>query len=116
MTDFKGSCHCKQTERTATLQPDHHCNTCKELSGGTYTLNQVILAKALKITKGDDLGKYTYQGASGQSVHCFYCKNCTTYVYHQQEVLQGIKDFKPLVEIFGKDLLPWEKEVANTIY
>lgn len=29
---------------------------------------------------------------------------------------QGIKDFKPLVEIFGKDLLPWEKEVANTIY
>lgn len=47
-----------------------HCNTCKELSGATYTLNQIIPAKALKITKGDDLGKYTYKGDSGKSVHC----------------------------------------------
>jgi hypothetical protein len=47
-----------------------HCNTCKELSGSTYTLNQIIPKKALKITKGDDLGKYTYKGDSGKSVHC----------------------------------------------
>ncbi|KAL6702808.1 hypothetical protein ACN47E_000944 [Coniothyrium glycines] len=133
MTDFKGKCHCGQTEWTATLQPDQqahilcHCNTCKELSGGTYTLNQIIPGKALKITKGDDLGKYTYKGDSGKSVHCYYCKNCTSHVYHQQEALgpekivlrtglltEGIKKFQPGAEIFGKDRLPWEKEVAQT--
>lgn len=49
-----------------------HCNTCKELSGSTYTLNQIIPTKALKITKGDDLGKYTYKGDSGTFTHNIY--------------------------------------------
>ncbi|KAH9861038.1 hypothetical protein IAQ61_010774 [Plenodomus lingam] len=168
MTDFQGKCHCGNTEWTATLQKDQqahilcHCNTCKELSGSTFTLNQIIPAKALKITKGDDLGKYTYKGDSGTStssphppsslhinasilhsnmarcatmltfsagrdVHCYYCKVCTSHVYHQQEALgpdsivlrtglltEGIQKFQPGAEIFGKDRLSWEKEVAQT--
>jgi hypothetical protein len=48
-----------------------HCNTCKILSGGPYTLNQIIPASALSITKGkDNLGKYTYKGDSGKDVDC----------------------------------------------
>lgn len=27
---------------------------------------------------------------------------------------EGIKEFKPAAEIFGKAMLPWEKEVAQT--
>ena len=43
-----------------------HCNTCKVLSGSTFTLNQIIPADALQVTKGGDkLGKYTYKGDSG---------------------------------------------------
>ncbi|KAF1936578.1 hypothetical protein EJ02DRAFT_387147 [Clathrospora elynae] len=133
MTDFKGHCHCGKTEWTAKLEKDQqahilcHCNTCKELSGSTFTLNQIIPTKALKITKGDDLGKYTYKGDSGKSVYCYYCKNCTSHVYHLQEALgedkivlrtgllkEGIKNFQPGAEIFGKDRLSWEKEVAQT--
>lgn len=64
-----------------------HCDTCKLLSGAPYTLNQIIPAGALKITKGDDLGKYTYKGDSGNGVHCvsYLCNNasacivCRTY-------------------------------------
>jgi hypothetical protein len=41
------------------------------LSGAPYTLNQIIPASALTITKGkDSLGKYTYKGDSGKGVHC----------------------------------------------
>ena len=48
-----------------------HCNTCKALSGATYTLNQIIPTTALKISKGGDaLGKYRYKGDSGKGVHC----------------------------------------------
>jgi hypothetical protein len=47
-----------------------HCDTCKLLSGAPYTLNQIIPAKALNVTKGKDLGKYTYKGDSGKGVHC----------------------------------------------
>jgi hypothetical protein len=54
-------------------------------------------------------------------------KNCTAHVYHHQEALgddkivlrtglltEGIKKFQPGAEIFGKDRLSWEKEVAQT--
>ncbi|KAF2010552.1 hypothetical protein BU24DRAFT_60603 [Aaosphaeria arxii CBS 175.79] len=134
MTTYNGKCHCGNTEWTATLEKEQqshvlcHCDTCKSLSGGTYTLNQIIPKSALTITKGgDNLGKYVYYGDSGSPVDCFYCKNCTTHVYHHQHVLgedtiilrtgllaQGLKDFQPAAEIFGKVRLGWEKEVATT--
>ena len=41
-----------------------HCNACKALSGGAYTLNQIIPKDDLKITKGD-VKTYTYKGDSG---------------------------------------------------
>ena len=134
MSSFKGHCHCGQTEWTAKLEEDQqkhilcHCDTCKTLSGGTYTLNQIVPGEALNITKGKDkLGKYTYKGESGKSVHCYYCPNCTAHVYHMQEALgadkivlrtglldDGIKNFEPAAEIFCKVRLPWEKEVASS--
>lgn len=54
-------------------------------------------------------------------------RNCTSHIYHHQTVMgddtiilrtgmleQGLKEFKPAAEIFGKAKLPWEKEVAET--
>lgn len=64
---------------------------------------------------------------TGKGVHCYYCKNCTTHVYHAQEALgpdsivlrtglldEGIKNFKPAAQIYTKVRLPWEKEVATS--
>jgi hypothetical protein len=42
-----------------------HCDTCKILSGGAYTMNQIIPKSALKITKGGEPSKYSYKGDSG---------------------------------------------------
>jgi len=135
MSTYKAKCHCGQTEWTAELTKDQqghvlcHCDTCKYLSGGPYTLNQIIPKSALKITKGSDLGNYTYYGDSGKGVHCYYCKNCTTHVYHHQEILgpdtiilrtvllndgQLGAGLKPAAEIYGKARFGWEKEVAQT--
>jgi len=50
-----------------------HCNTCKKLSGGAYTLNQIVPSSDLKITKGEnDLKIYEYAGASGMSAILFH--------------------------------------------
>jgi hypothetical protein len=52
--------------RALTDQTFSHCNTCKKLSGGAYTLNQIVPSSNLKITKGEkDLKIYEYAGASG---------------------------------------------------
>lgn len=63
----------------------------------------------------------------GKQVHCYYCRNCTTHVYHWQEALgdrviartglldlDGSKGFKPAAEIYGKLRYGWEKELAET--
>lgn len=88
---YTGVCHCGHTEWTADLNKEQsghilwyvartncnknpipltpkrsHCDTCKILSGSTYTLNQIIPKSALKITKGGNaLKSYTYKGDSG---------------------------------------------------
>jgi hypothetical protein len=110
------------------------------LSGGTYTLNQIIPKEDLKVTKGN-LKAYTYHGDSGKAVNCYYCPSmssnfliyiqlltqldCTSHAYHHQEVmgdkvvvrtglLGSAKDMKPAAEIYGKARYGWEKEVAQT--
>jgi len=128
MTADHGKCHCGQIEWEVKLEDRAHilchCDTCKQLGGGTYSLNQIVPKDNLKITKGK-LNTYTYYGDSGKPVNCYYCPNCTSHVYHHQTVMgdkiiartilldQG-KSLKPGAEIYGKARLPWEKEVAQT--
>jgi len=123
-----GTCHCKQIEFEVKLEEKAHilchCDTCKILSGGTFTLNQIVPKRNLTITKGR-LNKYTYYGDSGKSVDCYYCPNCTVHIYHDQAImgdkyvvhtmlLKDAKSMWPSAEIYGKARLPWEKEVATT--
>lgn len=107
-------------------------------------MNQIIPKANLKLTSGGEPSKYTYYGDSGISaqtlqaslqsltsitgkgVHCYFCPKCTSHIYHHQEVmgddtivartilLEGGKQLPVSAEIFGKDKLGWEKEVATT--
>ncbi|KAI9808069.1 MAG: hypothetical protein M1826_004366 [Phylliscum demangeonii] len=130
-TTSHGRCHCGQTEWTVTLDNAAHvlchCQACKLLSGGEATLNQIVPASGLTITKGkDSLGRYTYRGDSGQDVHCFYCPNCTSHAYHHQTVmgpdryvvrtglLHGAELWAPVAEVYGKDRAKWMPELAHT--
>ncbi|KAJ9636252.1 hypothetical protein H2201_006230 [Coniosporium apollinis] len=135
MPTYTGKCDCGQTTWEVELDKDTashilcHCDTCKRLSGGAFTLNQIIPKDSLKFTKGgDELKKYTYSGESGKEVHCYYCPNCTTHPYHHQTALgddkivlrtvlltpEGTTEFQPAAEVFGKAKMSWEKEVATT--
>ncbi|KAL2057060.1 hypothetical protein ABVK25_002799 [Lepraria finkii] len=87
-------------------------------------LNQMANEDDLKITKGSTK-IYTYYGDSGKPVNCYYCPNCTSHIYHHQTVLgpkivvrtgllQGSEKFPVVAEIFGKDRLSWQPELAKT--
>merc|ERR1712137_620369 len=81
---YQAQCHCGHHKREWTLESDNqshilcHCDTCKVLSGGPYTLNQIVPKSALKITSGGEPAKYSYKGDSGNSI---------TSIYHHQEVM-----------------------------
>ncbi|KAG9236406.1 Mss4-like protein [Amylocarpus encephaloides] len=113
MSKEQGKCHCGKVEWEVTLNEKKHilchCDTCKILSGGTYTLNQIVPMDQIKITKGS-LKDYTYYGDSA---------------YHHQEImgdnivvrtglLNSAKSMQPGAEIYGKARLPWVVEVAQT--
>ncbi|KAK2781663.1 hypothetical protein FQN53_000454 [Emmonsiellopsis sp. PD_33] len=127
MPTVKGHCLCGATEYTVKLEsPSHilcHCDTCKVQSGSAFTLNTVVPQEDFQLTKGT-LGKYSYTGDSGNPVHCFFCPTCTTHVYHHQTVagpnyvirtasLEGAKDWPIAAEIFKKDGVKWQADVAD---
>merc|ERR1711915_800795 len=116
MSTFKGQCHCQHHQWEVTLTPDQsshilcHCDTCKILGGGAYTMNQIIP-----------------KGNSGKSVNCYYCPKCTTHIYHHQEVMgpdtiiartallpEGRQKFNVGAEIYGKAKMSWEPKIAET--
>ena len=87
-----------------------HCGACKIMSGGEFTLNQIIPKDNFNLTKGN-LKTYTYKGDSGTFIHanrhshclagqnrmltertgnsvdCFMCPNCGANPYHHQHVM-----------------------------
>ena len=77
---YNGTCHCGESSWTAKLPEATtilcHCDTCKLLGGGSYTLNQIIPKSDFEMKKGS-LKTYSYKGESGKSVNCYYCPNCT---------------------------------------
>ncbi|KAH6662594.1 Mss4-like protein [Halenospora varia] len=126
---YNGSCHCQQIRWTAQLEDAKHilchCSTCQKLGGGPYSLNAIIDRSELQILSGEPK-TYIYVGASGKEVRCYYCGNCTSHIYHQQEImgekiivrtilLEGGSDMAVGGEIFKEGSLGWVKELGKVL-
>ncbi|KAK5122648.1 hypothetical protein LTR85_003911 [Meristemomyces frigidus] len=115
MTTYQGKCHCGHHQWDVTLQEDQskhilcHCDTCKILGGGAFTMNQIIPKSALKITSGGEPGNYKYKGDSGNSV-----MGPDTIIARTALLPEARKKFDVGAEIYGKDKMTWEKEIATT--
>ncbi|THX65145.1 hypothetical protein D6D11_00683 [Aureobasidium pullulans] len=127
--EYQGSCHCGGINWTAKLSTaEHvlcHCSTCQKLGGGPYSCNQIIPKDDLKIVSGTP-NVYTYTGASGKSVRCYFCGTCTSHIYHHQDVmpdkiivrtllLDGGPQMPATGEIFGEGRLSWVRELQDTL-
>ncbi|KAF2444510.1 hypothetical protein P171DRAFT_342789, partial [Karstenula rhodostoma CBS 690.94] len=128
---WRGSCHCETVQWTARLESaEHvlcHCTTCQKLGGGPYSCNQIIPKDDLKIVLGNEnVGEYKYKGASGKFVNCFFCKTCTSHIYHHQDampdkvivrtlLLEGGSNMPATKEIFGEGRLSWVKELQDNL-
>lgn len=127
-----GSCHCGGVRFEVRLPPkgeqsNHvlcHCRTCKLLSGAPFSCNQIVPTDHLKVLDGAGLKKYTYAGASGKAVDCWFCGTCTSHIYHEQEampgkvvvrtlLLEGAEDWDVGGQIFEEGRLGWLKNVGN---
>ncbi len=131
---YPGACHCGAITfnlRSPTGNPPAHvlchCDTCKKISGAPYTCNYIASVEDLTISRGSDrLKVYEYQGASGKNVSCYYCDNCTSHIYHVQQLDPSKAIVRTLLldsgnvmgasgEIFGEGALGWVRDLRGAL-
>lgn len=129
---WTGACHCGDVEWEVSLAEDEqlkhivcHCDTCKKLGGGPYSCNYIVPREALRLRKGS-VAEYAYQGASGKDVHCYFCRRCTSHVYHHQDampekvivrtlLLDGGNELEAGGEIFAEGALGWAQDLKTAL-
>ena len=129
---WEGACHCRDVEWEVQVGEEEelkhivcHCDTCKKLGGGPYSCNYIVQREAITIVKGE-LGEYKYQGASGKDVHCYFCRRCTSHVYHHQDampekvivrtlLLDGGNELQAGGEIFAEGALDWAQDLKSAL-
>ncbi|KAI3397932.1 hypothetical protein diail_10101 [Diaporthe ilicicola] len=92
-----------------------HCGGC-ELG--------IVPKEDLKVTKGRP-SVYTYKGAIGRDVRCFFCPTCTSHIYHQDAMadkvivrtllLEGGNDFEAGGEIVPGGKLSWVQDLNDSL-
>ena len=92
-----------------------HCTDCQVMFNGS--LEGYAISKDELSIQGN-LSKFTYSGGSGLSLHVNFCSKCSTKIYTQPEILEGMIyvpagllrdqiEFKPKVEIWAGSRPSW---------
>ena len=110
---YSGKCACGDITFKFELDPMMHfmchCTDCQVMFNGSFE-GYAISKDELSIQ--GDLSKFTYSGGSGLSLHVNFCSKCSTKIYTQPEILEGMIyvpagllrdqiEFKPKVEILS---------------
>jgi hypothetical protein len=70
------------------------------------------------------IDKCRFPPFSGNPVHCYYCPNCTSHIYHHQTkfgrkyvirtaLLDGSKDWGVSAEVYAKNTAKWQPRIAD---
>ncbi|ODH38563.1 hypothetical protein ACO22_02263 [Paracoccidioides brasiliensis] len=78
----------------------------------------------MQINKPSDCNLLINASYTGNPVHCFFCPNCTTHIYHHQTVagpkyvirtasLEGAKEWQVAAEIYAMNNIKWQPTIAE---
>ncbi|KIY01358.1 uncharacterized protein Z520_02910 [Fonsecaea multimorphosa CBS 102226] len=123
----KGMTHCIVLEFASVEDRDFYLLE-DPISGAPYTCNYIIPIEDLVVSQGgrERLGVYEYQGASGKTVSCYYCKKCTSHIYHVQQRDPSKAIVRTLLldcgnvmgasgEIFSEGALGWVRDLRAAL-
>ena len=116
---YSGKCACGEIAFKFELDPMMHfmchCTDCQVMFNGSFE-GYAISKDELSIE--GDLSKFSYSGGSGLSLHVNFCSKCSTKIYTQPDILEGMIyvpagllrdqiEFKPKVEIWAGSRPSW---------
>ena len=116
---YSGKCACGEITFKFELDPMMHfmchCTDCQVMFNGSF--EGYAISKDELNVKGT-LSKFSYSGGSGLSLHVNFCSKCSTKIYTQPDILEGMIyvpagllrdqiEFKPKVEIWAGSRPSW---------
>ena len=116
---YSGKCACGDISFKFELAPMMHfmchCTDCQVMFNGSF--EGYAISKDELSVEGD-LSQFTYSGGSGQNLHVNFCPKCSTKIYTQPDILEGMIyvpagllrdqiEFKPKVEIWAGSRPSW---------
>ncbi|HEX7054666.1 MAG TPA: GFA family protein [Burkholderiales bacterium] len=116
-----GSCLCGAIAFTVDAAVNElracHCRNCQKASGAGGSVNAVVPANALRITRGAPK-RYSARADSGRLLHRYFCGDCGSPIYSQRDtapetvvVRAGLLDDAPpasiTAHIWTASARPW---------
>ena len=124
---YSGKCACGDIRFKFELDPMMHfmchCTDCQVMFNGSFE-GYAISKDELSIE--GNLSKFSYSGGSGLSLHVNFCSKCSTKIYTQPDILEGMIyvpagllrdqiEFKPKVEIWAGSRPSWTSQPESLV-
>jgi hypothetical protein len=118
----EGQCRCGQVQFKVSAAPlitmACHCTGCQRMTASAYSLSALYLSDHFKVT----LGRPVIGGLHGATRH-FFCASCMSWLFTRPEgmdqvvnvratMLDGARGFRPFLETYTEEMLPWAKTPA----
>lgn len=124
---WEGGCRCGGVRVRVTRPPlltgACHCTGCRRMSASAYSLTVTLPADGFEVTKGEPV----LGGLKGPVSHHYHCPDCLGWMFTRAEGYDGFVNlrgpvlddsgwFKPFVELFTDEKLPWAETGAARSY
>lgn len=121
MAGFTGGCLCGAVRYEVSGDPirvaNCHCDDCRKVTGAAFATNVFVKEDDLTIQSGD-LGSYSHQSDSGNTMTKKFCSNCGSQVFSEgtgSPGAVGIKvgsiddasNIKPQITVYAARALPF---------
>jgi len=119
----KGRCRCGQVQFEVGGEPVItmvcHCTGCQRMTASAYSLSALYASAQFKVTSGEPV----IGGLHGATRHLF-CPYCMSWLFTRPEglddfvnicatVMDDARSFRPFIETYTEEMLPWAKTPAT---
>ncbi|HEY0115142.1 MAG TPA: GFA family protein [Allosphingosinicella sp.] len=124
---WEGGCRCGELRFRVTEPPmlsfACHCRGCQLMSGSAFSLTLTVPAQGFALLQGEPV----IGGLHGPDAHHHHCDRCKSWVFTRAEGLDFMVNvratlldeprwFRPFVEVWTSEGLPWAKTGAAESY
>jgi len=120
---WEGGCRCGRIRLRVTAPPlltmACHCTGCQRMSSSAYSLTAAIPSQGFEVTSGEPV----IGGLRGAEAHHYFCAQCMSWMFTRAQgmdwfvnlrptMLDDPRWFKPFIETYTSEMLPWARTPA----